>query len=289
MLTNKSNVSLIKDLKTITIFFSILYLIFSIVSFLILKIDKVYLVINFIIVSIILVLIIMFLNKRLKYLDEIMNKTNQIVQSDMNIKIDEKNNNSFSLLAKNINQISQLGYEILVENIKNSIRDIHYIQTLVNNYDLDEDELYRELEIQKNEININKENVEIEKTINEIKNYYNAELEQKNIQTKIISSKENINIFVDRSLTQKIITKIFMDIIKYSLENTKIYIEIDQINEVSYLSIKSIYKDEIDINKLRSDKNSNLKYIEDAFYIQDIKVNVLSEASLFKIIIIIKN
>ncbi len=89
----------------------------------------------------------------------------------------------------------------------------------------------------------------------------------------------------DKNIVREALREIYINLLKYTLPNTKVYIEIKEYGDNIYLSIKNVSKDEVSISSMRDEKYKGIKFIENSLYIQNIKVSISLEASLFKIII----
>lgn len=121
--------------------------------------------------------------------------------------------------------------------------------------------------------------------VQELSAYYKSEFENINIEIKYIYPEQVSLVLADKNIVREALREIYINLLKYTLPNTKVYIEIKEYGDNIYLSIKNVSKDEVSISSMRDEKYKGIKFIENSLYIQNIKVSISLEASLFKIII----
>ena len=288
MFKNKANESLIKDLKTVSIVISIIYILIVVTIKIVSKDYNILMLWSTVTVIASLIIINYFLLKRLNYLDYIIDTTNKIIEDDIRIRINIKDNNSFSHLSKNINKLSSLCSDSLNENITNDIVNTHFINEVCIYYNIQKQDLEGIYRNEKNKLCLNLESNNINYLIEQIVAYYKMDFKINNLKLNL--SKKNVSslVYIDKKLLNKAIDLIIKNVLITSLQNTTVYIEIAEKDKFIYLSIKHIMREDIQNIEIRENKSLNIKYIENIFYIQDIKFKASIEASLFKYEILIR-
>lgn len=126
------------------------------------------------------------------------------------------------------------------------------------------DDLFEMSKINSGKMVINKENIDIVSLIYQAIGEYSFLYEDKNVEFNVESEHEEINMSLDGKLISRAIENIVINALKYSLEKTRIYVEIKDKGEYVRLAFKNIsnYKMEFDDEDIfekfvRGDKSRN--------------------------------
>lgn len=154
--------------------------------------------------------------------------------------------------------------------------------------------------------NIKGKNVKLnieEVNVIELINYTLSELEDKISKSSLIFSlnfeEDHVLLNLDRKRTIRVFENLIVNITKYSLENTRVYIDTKKENNKFYITLRNISKEEIDVNGeyllerfVRGDKSRNtegsglgLSIAKDFIELQGGNLNVNIDGDLFKVII----
>ncbi len=283
---NTSNLPLVKDFKIISLMCIIMYSVIYIVLSLVTKNNMIIIPINIGIIIAFIVYLNQFIKKRLNYLDYIMNSISKSIEEDMDIEIIVKEKHSLCKLAENINTLSIRVKESIYETKKNDIRDIRFIKEISKNYELDEDELRKILNEERNKLIIKKEKFKLRSILEGISSVYKNDFEFLEIEFRYNIPKNLSLVNGDENLIKEVLREIYMNILKHGLSKSKVYIEAKEKDNKVHLSIKSVAKEDINENSIRDGKFSGIRFIENSLFIQNIDYNLSVEASLFKIEIV---
>lgn len=242
-------------------------------------------------------------------------------------------------LINNINMI-QRGYEIAVEDtlknekiktelISNVSHDLRTPLTSIINYvnilkspDLTEeerndylkiveqkskklkvliDDLFEMSKINSGKIELVKDRIDILSLIHQVVGEYVYLYEDKNIEFKVDSDSEEIYMNLDGKMMSRVIENIVINALKYSLENTRVYIEVVEDDYSVEISCKNIANYEMDFDNTeiferfaRGDKSRNSKVegsglglaiTKSIIELHDGTINILREGDMFKIFI----
>jgi len=244
-------------------------------------------------------------------------------------------------LINNINMI-QRGYEIAVEDtlrnekiktelISNVSHDLRTPLTSIINYvnilkspDLTEDErndylnivekkskklkvliddLFEMSKINSGKIELTKDRIDIMSLIHQVVGEYVFLYEDKNIEFKVDSESEEIYMNLDGKMMSRVIENIVINALKYSLENTRVYIDVVEDDYSVEISCKNVANYEMDFDNTeiferfaRGDKSRNSKVEGSGLGLAITKsiielhggnINILREGDMFKIFIYI--
>lgn len=242
-------------------------------------------------------------------------------------------------LISNINMI-QRGYEIAVEDtlknekiktelISNVSHDLRTPLTSIINYvnilkspDLTEeerndylkiveqkskklkvliDDLFEMSKINSGKIELVKDRIDILSLIYQVVGEYVYLYEDKNIEFKVDSDSEEIYMNLDGKMMSRVIENIVINALKYSLQNTRVYIEVVEDDYSVEISCKNIANYEMDFDNAeiferfaRGDKSRNSKVegsglglaiTKSIIELHDGTINILREGDMFKIFI----
>lgn len=146
---------------------------------------------------------------------------------------------------------------------------------------------------------VNKKEIKIIELIKGEINLYENKFKSSNLDIKLNAPKEDITLFMDEEKTIRIVDNILSNINKYSLEDTRVYIDIIKNEENVEITFKNIIKYDIDVDVntigerfVQGDKSRNieghglgLSIIKSLVNIQGGKVRLDIQGDLFKLVL----
>ena len=263
----------------------------------------------------------------------------RINEGDLDYHIVKQGGPEILELITNINKIKE-GYEIAVEDtlknekvktelISNVSHDLRTPLTSIINYvnilkseDITEeerqdylkivdqkskklkvliDDLFEMSKINSGKMVLSKEKIDIMSLIHQAVGEYSSLYEDKNIEFKVNSTMEELYIELDGKMMSRAIENIVINALKYSLENTRVYIDIMDEDESIGISVKNIANYEMNFNNeeiferfARGDesRNSNvegsglgLAITKSIIELHEGNININREGDMFKIYI----
>lgn len=156
---------------------------------------------------------------------------------------------------------------------------------------------------EENEIILNKENLDLSILIEDCINSFKQKLEEANLNIKINRPEDDVIAFLDKDKTIRIFENLISNIIKYSLEDTRVYVDIIKEEESIKVTLKNISKFELEVDKntlgnrfVKGDKSRHndgyglgLSIVKNLVRVQGGKVDIFVEGDLFKVEINFKN
>ena len=272
---------------------------------------------------------------------EIIKVNEAIKKSDdgnINYEIEEQCSPEVRELLNNISKIKE-GYSIAVEdalrneklktelisNVSHDLRTpltsiINYVNILRQDITKDEkedylaivekkakklkvliDDLFEMSKINSGKMELFKDNIDIVSLIHQTIGEYYYIYESKNIEFKVDSYKEEVYIDLDGKLISRAIENIIINAMKYSLEGTRVYVDIREKDGYIVLSFKNISNYEMDFDNKeiferfsRGDASRNsriegsglgLAITKSIIELHDGKVYITREGDMFKIFI----
>lgn len=239
----------------------------------------------FILWLIFMYLIYKYLNKFILSFDNILITTEKISKGNYSVKID-KEDNQFKALSENINNISDnldsaienaikserlktelitnvshdlktpltsiLNYSQLINCEKSNIEDIKEYAKIINEKshklkDLIED-LFEVSKVNSNNIELNLEKLDFKSLLEQVLGEWEDKLDSKNLLISTNLPKESIFLNLDGIKTSRILDNLFSNIYKYSLENTRVYVDLYNSEDGVELIIKNISKYPLNIS-----------------------------------------
>ena len=120
--------------------------------------------------------------------------------------------------------------------------------------------------INSGKLKINKELIDILALIHQGVGEYSTLYEEKNLQFKVTSDEDAIYMELDGKMMSRAIENLIINSIKYSLDNTRVYIDVKKSNGFVTISMKNIANYEMNFNEnemferfARGDKSRNSK------------------------------
>lgn len=146
---------------------------------------------------------------------------------------------------------------------------------------------------------VNKKEIKITELIKNEINLYENKFKSSNLDIKLNAPKEDITLFLDEEKTIRIVDNILSNINKYSLEDTRVYVDIIKNEENVEITFKNISKYDIDVDVntigerfVQGDKSRNmeghglgLSIIKSLVNIQGGKVGLDIQGDLFKLVL----
>ena len=145
-------------------------------------------------------------------------------------------------------------------------------------------------------VKLNLEKINIVELINQAVGEFEDKFESKGLDIVINSNENEIFIFADSRYMYRIIDNLFSNISKYALQNSRVYIDIQKIEDKVYIKMKNISKDKLNIpaeelmqrfvrgDKSRTTEGSGLgiSIAQNLTEIQNGKFNLIIDGDLFK-------
>ena len=126
------------------------------------------------------------------------------------------------------------------------------------------DDLFEMSKINSGKMKLNKENIDIMSLIHQAIGEYSFLYEDKNIEFKVESNYEEIIMSLDGKMISRAIENIVINSLKYSLEKTRVYVEVEKTDKEVKIAFKNIanYDMDFDDNEIferfvRADKSRN--------------------------------
>lgn len=165
------------------------------------------------------------------------------------------------------------------------------------------DDLFEMSKINSGKMKLNKENIDIMSLIHQAIGEYSFLYEDKDIEFKVESNYEEIIMQLDGKMISRAIENIVINSLKYSLEKTRVYVQVEKTEKEVKIAFKNIanYDMDFDDNEIferfvRADKSRNsniegsglgLAITKSIIELHEGSVNVQREGDMFKIFIIL--
>ena len=239
-------------------------------------------------------------NQSITYLNDISNGLEKAIQDRMKserLKTELITNVSHDIKTPLTSIINYVDL-IKQENIQNE-KVKEYIEILDNKSQrlkkLIED-LVEASKVSTGNVKLNLEKINIVELINQAVGEFEDKFESKGLDIVINSNENEIFIFADSRYMYRIIDNLFSNISKYALQNSRVYIDIQKIEDKVYIKMKNISKDKLNIpaeelmqrfvrgDKSRTTEGSGLgiSIAQNLTEIQNGKFNLIIDGDLFK-------
>ncbi len=165
------------------------------------------------------------------------------------------------------------------------------------------EDLFEMSKINSGKIKLNKELIDIMSLIHQGIGEYSTLYEEKNISFKVTSEEDAVYMELDGKMMSRALENIIINALKYSLDNTRVYIDIKVENNYVKIGIKNIANYEMDFNEnemferfARGDKSRNSKVegsglglaiTKSIVELHDGEVKIKKEGDMFKIYLIL--
>ena len=148
-------------------------------------------------------------------------------------------------------------------------------------------------------VKLNIEEINLDELLKQVIGEFEDKLDEKNLIVELKLPRENVKIKADNRYIYRIIENLFSNISKYSMENTRVYIDLIDTKENIILEIKNVSKEKLNISSdelmqrfVRGDKSRftegsglGLSIAESLAKLQNIKFNIEIDGDLFKAIL----
>ncbi len=239
-------------------------------------------------------------NQSITYLNDISNGLENAIQDRMKserLKTELITNVSHDIKTPLTSIINYVDL-IKQENIQNE-KVKEYIEILDNKSQrlkkLIED-LVEASKVSTGNVKLNLEKINIVELINQAVGEFEDKFESKGLDIVINSNENEIFIFADGRYMYRIIENLFSNISKYALQNSRVYIDIQKVDDKVYIKMKNISKDKLNIpaeelmqrfvrgDKSRTTEGSGLgiSIAQNLTEIQNGKFNLIIDGDLFK-------
>lgn len=244
-------------------------------------------IIAMILSNVVLVGLAYLLIKKLAYLSDIIEGAENIKNGNLSYKIEVKDNDNFTTLAQNINNIGEglensIDKQLRSERMKSELitnvsHDLKTPLTSIINYiDLIKDEkniqpeyindyvnvldskskrlksliedLFEASKASSGNIELNIERIEFDQLIRQAIGEVEERLLQSNLDIKLNIPKEKIHINADGKRLYRVLENLLSNIAKYSLSNTRVYIDVTTENQKVKLVMKNISSYELNFD-----------------------------------------
>lgn len=236
---------------------------------------------------VIVIAYVYYLVKKLSYLSYIMDGTERIKGGDIHYKLDIRGNDNFSVLAENINNIgegldkaihNQLKSERmkseLITNVSHDLKTpltsiINYIELIKKEDDIQPEhikdyvnvldskskrlkilieDLFEASKASSGNLELNMAKIDITQLLRQAIGEMEKKLSQSNLDLKVSVPEEKVYIKADGRRLYRVLENLLSNISKYSLSNTRVYIDIYEENGKIRLIMKNISSYELNFN-----------------------------------------
>ncbi|GAA0078244.1 HAMP domain-containing sensor histidine kinase [Clostridium sp. CTA-5] len=165
------------------------------------------------------------------------------------------------------------------------------------------EDLFEMSKINSGKITLNKEKIDILSLIHQGIGEYSFLYDHKNISFKVITKEEEIFMELDGKMISRALENIIINALKYSLENTRVYIDVELKDEHVEITVKNISNYEMDFDEdeiferfVRADKSRNssiegsglgLAITKSIVELHGGEIKIETEGDMFKIYIIL--
>jgi signal transduction histidine kinase len=286
-----------------------------------------------------IVFICIYIMKRMNSVEELIEKTKELASGNLNNKVYMSNQVSeFKEISDNINSIRE-GYGIVLSNqlkveklktelITNVSHDLRTPLTSIINYvdilkrdDISEEERVDYLEVlssksyklktliddlfeiskmSSGKVKLDKQDLDIVELLYQILGEYTELYEEKGLQFKV-STPDSLIVNLDGYRMSRVISNLIINSIKYSMKDTRIYIDVNDEVKCIKLTFKNIASYEMDFDSdeiferfVRGDKSRNsdidgsglgLAIARSIIELHDGTMNIETEGDMFKVYI----
>lgn len=148
-------------------------------------------------------------------------------------------------------------------------------------------------------VKLNIEEMNLDELLKQVIGEFEDKFEEKNLSVDLNLPGENVKIFADNRYMYRIIENLFSNISKYSMENTRVYIDLINTRDAIKLEIKNVSKERLNISAdelmqrfVRGDKSRytegsglGLSIAESLAGLQNIEFKIEIDGDLFKTIL----
>ncbi len=276
-----------------------------------------------------------YILKKLAYLSEIMDGTEKIKNGDLEYKIPIKDDDNFTVLAENINNIGQ-GLENSIEdalksermkaelitNVSHDLKTpltsiINYIELIKKEKNIEPDyindyikvldskskrlkvlieDLFEASKASSGNLEINMDKIELRQLLRQSIGEMEEKILESNLDIRLNLPEDKVYIYADGRRMYRVLENLLSNIIKYSLNNTRVYIDLNVNEGKVTLIMKNISSYELNFDPVeimerfkRADESRNtegsglgLAIAKDLVNLQGGKFHIEIDGDLFK-------
>ena len=276
-----------------------------------------------------------YILKKLAYLSEIMDGTEKIKNGDLEYKIPIKDDDNFTVLAENINNIGQ-GLENSIEdalksermkaelitNVSHDLKTpltsiINYIELIKKEKNIEPDyindyikvldskskrlkvlieDLFEASKASSGNLEINMDKIELRQLLRQSIGEMEEKILESNLDIRLNLPEDKVYIYADGRRIYRVLENLLSNIIKYSLNNTRVYIDLSVNEGKVTLIMKNISSYELNFDPVeimerfkRADESRNtegsglgLAIAKDLVNLQGGKFHIEIDGDLFK-------
>ena len=276
-----------------------------------------------------------YILKKLAYLSEIMDGTEKIKNGDLEYKIPIKDDDNFTVLAENINNIGQ-GLENSIEdalksermkaelitNVSHDLKTpltsiINYIELIKKEKNIEPDyindyikvldskskrlkvlieDLFEASKASSGNLEINMNKIELRQLLRQSIGEMEEKILESNLDIRLNLPEDKVYIYADGRRMYRVLENLLSNIIKYSLNNTRVYIDLNVNEGKVTLIMKNISSYELNFDPVeimerfkRADESRNtegsglgLAIAKDLVNLQGGKFHIEIDGDLFK-------
>lgn len=276
-----------------------------------------------------------YILKKLAYLSEIMDGTEKIKNGDLEYKIPIKDDDNFTVLAENINNIGQ-GLENSIEdalksermkaelitNVSHDLKTpltsiINYIELIKKEKNIEPDyindyikvldskskrlkvlieDLFEASKASSGNLEINMDKIELRQLLRQSIGEMEEKILESNLDIRLNLPEDKVYIYADGRRMYRVLENLLSNIIKYSLNNTRVYIDLSVNEGKVTLIMKNISSYELNFDPVeimerfkRADESRNtegsglgLAIAKDLVNLQGGKFHIEIDGDLFK-------
>lgn len=279
-----------------------------------------------------------YITNKLSYLSDIIDGTNRIKDGELSYKIELRDDDNFTVLPENINNIGQgLDNSIeeqlksermkleLITNVSHDLKtplssiinyialikkeeniQAEYIKDYVNVLDSKSkrlkiliEDLFEASKASSGNIELNIENIDIKQLLRQAIGEMEEKIIESNLDIRLNMPEDKVYIKADGRRLYRVLENILSNIVKYSLNNTRVYIDLILVDNKVNLTMKNISSYELNFDPIeimerfkRGDESRNtegsglgLAIARDLVNIQGGEFSVEIDGDLFKSII----
>lgn len=233
-----------------------------------------------------LIIIFLYIMKKVSYFEYILKSANKIADGDFSVELSEKGDKDLSKLAHNINLIKHDYKNAIEERIKDERLKSEIVLNVSNNLKLPVNSIESYISLYQNEntlakekeeylniiydkakklktlienlfevsklnsgkVELYKEDIDIMELIYQVIGESSDNYSEKNIRFIVNSFSEEIIINADGKKISRLIEELISNALEHSLADTRVYIDVDKVEDKMLLSIKNVANYDVEVD-----------------------------------------